>query len=155
MLLPAGLVQLRHLLRPEPLTGPVAVNRIDSPVTQAVAATDPLKGALASLSAGLVLTSLGLITPQGVLAEEPAHVVRYACQGEFDVRSIWALFFHQQPAEVVLIHAGTHSGDRLLQRRSASGARYSDGDQVFWIKGDQATWQRGGTYQCKVLETER
>ena len=124
-------------------------------MTQTVAATAPLKGALASLCAGLAITTLAPITPQGVLAEEPAHVVRYACQGEFDVRSIWALFFQQQPAEVVLIHAGTHSGDRLLQRRSASGARYSDGDQVFWIKGETATWQRGGTYQCKVLETER
>ncbi len=122
---------------------------------QTVAATVPLTGALASLCAGLVITSLVPITPQGALAEEPAQVVRYACHGEFDVRSIWALFFHQQPAEVILIHAGTHSGDRLLQRRSGSGARYGDGDQTFWIKGDTATWQRGGTYQCKALETER
>ena len=120
-----------------------------------VASTDTRPSALAALCAGLVITSLVPITAQGALAEEPAHVVRYACHGEFDVRSIWALFFHQQPAEVILIHAGTHSGDRLLQRRSGSGAHYSDGDQTFWIKGESATWQRGGTYQCKALETER
>jgi membrane-bound inhibitor of C-type lysozyme len=137
------------------LTGHLAVDSIDGPLTHAVAAIHSLTRALAALSAGVAITSLGLITPQVAVAEEPAHVVHYACRGAFDVRSIWALFFHQQPAEVILIHAGTHSGDRLLQRRSASGARYGDGDQEFWIKGDTATWQRGGTYQCKAVQTER
>jgi membrane-bound inhibitor of C-type lysozyme len=137
------------------LTGHLAVDSIDVRLTHAVAVIHSLTRAVAALSAGVAIASLRLITSQVALAEEPAHVVHYACRGEFDVRSIWALFFHQQPAEVILIHAGTHSGDRLLQRRSASGARYGDGDQEFWIKGDTATWQRGSTYQCKAVETQR
>jgi membrane-bound inhibitor of C-type lysozyme len=32
---------------------------------------------------------------------------------------------------------------RLPQTVSASGARYSDGEQSFWVKGDRATWQMG------------
>ena len=116
---------------------------------------NPLRATVTGVGGVVAITALTPIAPQRALAEEPAQVVRYGCQGKSDVRSIWALFFNQQPAEVILIDAGAHSGDRLLQGRSASGARYSDGDQVFWIKGDTATWQRGGTYRCQALETER
>jgi len=43
----------------------------------------------------------------------------------------------------------------MLHQRAASGARYTDGDQVFWIKGEPATWQRGRTMRCKVMEARR
>lgn len=88
------------------------------------------------------------------LAEEvlDERRVRYGCHGEFDYREITALFFNQTPAEVILLWGDSQGGVRLLQQRSASGARYSDGVESFWIKGDTATYKRGGLYQCKVIK---
>jgi membrane-bound inhibitor of C-type lysozyme len=54
---------------------------------------------------------------------------------------------------VVLLNENGQAGAvRLLQQRSGSGARYGDGSQTFWVKGDTATYQRGGSYQCKAIQ---
>ena len=59
-----------------------------------------------------------------------------------------ALFFNAEPAAVVLLEAD--AATRLPQQRSASGARYGDGQQEFWVKGQQARWSRPGmaVYAC-------
>lgn len=44
----------------------------------------------------------------------------------------------------------------FTQGRSGSGARYisknADGESVFWIKGDNATFEQPGgkSYQCRI-----
>lgn len=82
---------------------------------------------------------------------EDAIRVRYLCKGQFDATEVTALFFNGRPSEVVLL-TGSEGASRLLQGASGSGARYSQGDAVFWIKGDQATWQQGRAraLQCEV-----
>lgn len=104
----------------------------------------------------LVATSAATLNRPGQIsrAEElPRQLkVRYGCHGALDYRELTALFFNQAPAEVVLLFNDGQAGAvRLLQQRSASGARYGDGVESFWIKGDTATYKRGGGYQCKVI----
>lgn len=46
-------------------------------------------------------------------------------------------------------------GDRtLIQGVSASGARFTDGRMVFWVRGRKATWDKGdGTrLDCRVTD---
>lgn len=99
-----------------------------------------------------------LIAGQQALAEDLPREQRvdYSCHGPSGHRAITALLFNQPPAEVILLKENGQAGAvRLLQQPAASGARYSDGDQTFWIKGDTATYTRGGTDQCQVDRTVR
>ena len=94
-----------------------------------------------TLIASLLAASATLMTTGTGQAEEAIRV-RYLCKGQFDATEVTALFFKGRPSEVVLL-SGSEGASRLLQGASGSGARYSQGDTVFWIKGDQATWQQG------------
>ena len=109
-----------------------------------------------ALLAGLATTmAAGQLPGSIVRAEElpRERLVRFACHGEFDHRQLTALFFNEPPAEVVRLNENGQAGAvRLLQQRSGSGARYSDGSQTFWVKGDTASYERGGSYQCKVIQ---
>ena len=84
------------------------------------------------------------------MAVEPEAAIRatYLCQGRFDAVRLTALFFNGEPREVVLLQG--EQATRLPQQPSGSGARYGAGNQTFWLKGDQATWQfgAGATYSC-------
>ena len=107
-------------------------------------------GAAATLI-GLAAAAGTLISaPRSVQAEEPIRAT-YLCTGTFDASEVRALFFNAAPSEVVLL-TGTEGASRLLQQHSGSGARYADGDEEFWVKGDQATWQRGKAraLQCRT-----
>ena len=81
---------------------------------------------------------------------EPEAAIRatYRCQGRFDAVRLTALFFNAEPREVVLLQG--EQATRLPQQPSGSGARYGAGNQSFWLKGDQATWQfgAGAAYSC-------
>ena len=79
---------------------------------------------------------------------------RYLCRGRFDALELTALFFNRPPAAVVLLEGET--ARRLPQLAAASGARYGEGEETFWIKGDQATWQRGTApaYSCGPASPE-
>lgn len=99
----------------------------------------------------LLATTASLIaTAPGAQAEAPTQA-RYRCNGGLDASEVWALFFQGPPSEVVLL-SGSNEASRLPQQRSGSGARYGDGNETFWIKGDQATWQRGKgrALQCQT-----
>lgn len=86
-------------------------------------------------------TLLGLGGAANAQAETPIRV-RYLCTGRFDATEVTALFFNSSPSEVILL-SGSDGAARLPQQRSGSGARYAQGDETFWIKGEQASWQRG------------
>jgi membrane-bound inhibitor of C-type lysozyme len=103
-----------------------------------------------TLIAGLLAASTALTT-SGAGQAEVAIRTRYLCKGQFDATEVTALFFNDRPSEVVLL-TGSEGATRLLQGPSGSGARYVQGDDVFWIKGDQATWQQGRAraLQCEV-----
>ena len=93
---------------------------------------------------------LGLLPLLPAVAAEPEAAIRasYLCQGRFDAVRLTALFFNAEPREVVLLQG--EQATRLPQQPSGSGARYGAGNQSFWLKGDQATWQfaAGATYSC-------
>lgn len=112
------------------------------------AALRPLIAALLAASATVATTGAG--------QAEGAIRTRYLCKGQFDATEVTALFFNNRPSEVVLL-TGSEGATRLLQGPSGSGARYSQGDDVFWIKGDQATWQQGRAraLQCEVSSGSR
>ena len=86
--------------------------------------------------------------PAGAAEPEAAIRATYLCQGRFDAVRLTALFFNGEPREVVLLQG--EQATRLPQQPSGSGARYGAGNQSFWLKGDQATWQfaAGATYSC-------
>ena len=102
-----------------------------------------------ALLAGLITAATALTAPAAVRAEEPIQA-NYLCKGRFDATEVRALFFNSPPSEAILL-TGTEGASRLLQQRSGSGARYADGDEVFWIKGDRASWQRG---KARALDCE-
>jgi membrane-bound inhibitor of C-type lysozyme len=110
------------------------------------------RATLAGLAAALAAGSLpGSIVRAEELPSE--RLVQFACHGESDHRQLTALFFNEPPAEVVLLYENGQAGAvRLFQQRSGSGARYGDGSQTFWVKGDTAIYQRGGSYQCKAIQ---
>ena len=91
---------------------------------------------LAAGSAGLAAALL-LIQPA---VAEPAIRAEYRCGATGEERLATALFFPLEPRQVVLIVDG--QAERLLQARSASGARYSSQGQEFWVKGREASWIR-------------
>lgn len=93
-------------------------------------------------AAGIALLVVAL-PGQGVQAQEAEEAIRaeYRCKGRFDAVDVTALFFRQEPAEVILLVGETAT--RLQQLPAASGARYGGGNQIFWIKGDRATWGIG------------
>lgn len=72
---------------------------------------------------------------------EPGIRADYLCQGRLGATALTAFFFNDAPSAVVLLVG--EGATRLPQAISASGARYSDGRDSFWIKGDRATWQQG------------
>jgi membrane-bound inhibitor of C-type lysozyme len=88
-----------------------------------------------ALAAGLLV---GL--PAGAWAEAGIRA-DYLCKGRFDASEITAFFFNDTPSAVVLLEG--EGATRLPRTVSASGVRYSDGEQSFWVKGDRASWQRG------------
>jgi len=104
-----------------------------------------------------LLAATAALMPAASGRAEEAIRARYVCKGALEATEVTALFFNGQPSEVVLL-SGSAGANRLLQGPSGSGARYSEGDEVFWIKGDQASWQRGRstrTLQCEVSSGSR
>ncbi|MEB3198901.1 MAG: MliC family protein [Synechococcaceae cyanobacterium] len=91
---------------------------------------------------------LSVCLPWAAGRAEEAIRADYRCLGRFDASDVTALFFRRSPAEVVLLEG--LQAVRLPQALAASGARYSDGRDSFWVKGDQASWSRGKapTRQC-------
>ena len=114
----------------------------------------PLRKTATALVAVMTATAAAQLPAERAQTEEllSERRVNYSCHGEFDFREVTALFFNQTAAEVILLFSGDarYGAVRLPQQRSASGARYSDGRETFWVKGDTATYMRGGSYQCKV-----
>lgn len=122
-----------------------------------ISTPEPLQRAIAAAAppavlplALLALALLGPLSAAAVRAETPIRA-RYLCKGRFDASVVTALFFNRAPSEVILLE-GSEGATRLQQLPAASGARYGDGDAIFWIKGDQATWQRSKavTLQCST-----
>jgi membrane-bound inhibitor of C-type lysozyme len=95
------------------------------------------------LGAASVALLLATLPVQAIQAEGPEPAIRaeYRCKGRFDVVDVTALMFNQEPAEVILLVG--ESATRLRQLPAASGARYGSGSQIFWIKGDHASWSFG------------
>ena len=89
----------------------------------------------AALAAGLAT-----LLPPGAWAEAGIRA-DYLCKGRFDASELTVFFFKGTPSAVVLLEG--EGATRLPQTVSASGARYSDGEQSFWVKGDRASWQQG------------
>lgn len=86
-------------------------------------------------------TGLGTVLLLGQAASaEPAIRAEYRCSGPGETLQATALFFPEDPRQMVLIVEG--QAVRLAQARSASGARYSSLDQEFWVKGREASWIR-------------
>ena len=114
------------------------------PVTPPLTLPVHLTALLLAVLSGLTL----LAAPPASRAEEPIQA-HYMCKGLLDAAEVRALFFNQAPGEVVLL-TGSEGATRLLQQRSADGARYAEGNESFWVKGDRAIWQRGTskTLQC-------
>lgn len=103
-----------------------------------------------SLLAALTLLGglAGLI--QGSAARAEAAIrAEYRCSGAGAPVDVTALFFPLPPRHMVLIV--DKQARRLPQAPSASGARYAEGSQEFWVKGREATWLRGGTADEKSL----
>lgn len=112
----------------------------------------PGRGAQQLRALTLVLAALGLGAAPG-RAEEGIRA-RYLCRGRFDAVELTAFFFNRIPAAVVLMEGET--AERLPQLAAASGARYGNDEETFWIKGDEATWQRGAgpAYSCGPASPE-
>ncbi|CAK6696823.1 MliC family protein [Synechococcus sp. BA-124 BA4] len=96
----------------------------------------PTPVVLSTLGAGL--GSVLLIT-QAAIAE-PAIRADYRCSGPGETLQVTALFFPENPRQVVLIVE--EQAVRLPQAPSGSGARYSSLGQEFWVKGREARWIR-------------
>ena len=92
--------------------------------------------------AGLTLIP-GNLAAHAAPTPEPDQAIRasYLCRGRFDAVELTALFFNHDPSEVILLAGETAT--RLPQQLSASGSRYADGAQEFWIKGSAASWRLG------------
>ena len=91
--------------------------------------------AMAALAAGLIAALPAVAWAEvGIRAD-------YLCKGRFDASELTVFFFKGTPSAVVLLEG--EGATRLPQTVSASGARYSDSDQSFWVKGDRASWQQG------------
>lgn len=103
---------------------------------------------VALLTAALAATLVPAALPDA--RAEEAMRVRYQCLGRFDATEVTALFFNKAPSEVVLL-VGREGALRLPQQRAANGARYADGTDIFWIKGDRANWTRGTTMTCQTV----
>ena len=104
-----------------------------------------------------LLAATAALMPTASGRAEEAIQARYVCKGALEATEVTALFFNGQPSEVVLL-SGSTGAERLLQGPSGSGARYIQGDAVFWVKGDQASWQQGRStrpLQCKVSSGSR
>ncbi len=85
----------------------------------------------------------------GVVRAEAGIRADFLCKGQADAVELTAFFFNDRPTAMVLLVG--EGATRLFQTISASGARYSDGQQTFWVKGDQASWQQGAApaYACE------
>lgn len=104
-------------------------------------ATRTASGTLkAGTAVGALAASLLAALPAATWAEEGLRA-DYLCKGRFDASEVTAFFFNGTPSVVVLL---VGEGATLLPRAmSGSGARYSDGGQTFWVKGEHATLQQG------------
>ncbi|MFM7454770.1 MAG: MliC family protein [Cyanobium sp.] len=91
-------------------------------------------------AAGALAAALLAALPAAAWAEAGLRA-DYLCQGRFDASAVTAFFFNGTPSAVVLLEG--EGATRLPRAVSASGARYSDGEQSFWVKGDRASWQQG------------
>ncbi len=100
--------------------------------------------------AALLVAGAALTQANGASAEEAIRA-RFLCLGRFDATNVTALFFNQEPSEVVLL-VGSEGATRLPQQRSADGGRYGNDNEEFWVKGDQATWKKGSApaMTCKA-----
>jgi putative lipoprotein len=89
-----------------------------------------------------------LVLFRSAAAQSPAPLaVWFTCA---DGRSIEATFDNREPPRVTLNLAGTTIG--LPQVVSASGARYSDGQTVFWTKGREALFAIvDGSTLCQTI----
>lgn len=94
----------------------------------------------AGAAAGALAAAVVAALPAAAWADAGVRA-DYLCKGRFDASAITAFFFNGTPSAVVLLEG--EGATRLPQTVSASGARYSDGEQSFWVKGDRATWQQG------------
>ncbi len=111
----------------------------------------PSRNARLRMALATLLTASASLSSNGSASAEEAIRAHYLCLGRFDATDVTALFFNKAPGEVVLL-VGSEGATRLPQQPAASGARYGDGNEEFWIKGDQATWTRGRapTMACKA-----
>lgn len=89
----------------------------------------------------VLLGVLWLAAAPRLVRAEPGLRADYLCKGRFDASAVTAFFFNDSPRAVVLLEG--EGATRLPQAVSASGARYSDGAQSFWVKGERASWQQG------------
>jgi membrane-bound inhibitor of C-type lysozyme len=94
----------------------------------------------AGAAAGALAAAVVAALPAAAWAEAGIRA-DYLCKGRFDASEITVFFFNGTPSAVVLLEG--EGATRLPQTVSASGARYSDGDQSFWVKGERASWQQG------------
>jgi membrane-bound inhibitor of C-type lysozyme len=113
---------------------------IGGAVRRVCAGVSALVGCAGAALVGCSGAVLAVALPAAVRAEAGIRA-DYLCRGRFDASEITAFFFNGTPSAVVLLEG--EGATRLPQTVSASGARYSDGDQSFWVKGDRASWQRG------------
>lgn len=99
--------------------------------------------------AAVVLVAAVLALSPPLAWAEPGIRADYLCKGRFDATELTAFFFNDSPSAVVLLVG--EGAARLPQVISASGARYSDGRQTFWVKGELASWQQGEApaYACE------
>lgn len=106
------------------------------------ALVQPLMKRSQPVAAAALAGALALLPAAQAAEAELAIRVAYRCLGGFHAVEVTALFFNRPPAALVLLVGETAT--RLPQAPAASGARYADGNQSFWIKGDRASWSIGG-----------
>lgn len=118
------------------VNGPLKAPGMAMHITTRTVGGRPRAGAAMGALAAALLVALPVASrgEEGLRAD-------YLCKGHFDASEVTAFFFNGTPDVVVLL---VGEGATLLPRAmSGSGARYSDGGQTFWVKGERATWQQG------------
>lgn len=104
------------------------------------------------MGAGPVALGLVLVALAGAARAEPGIRADYRCGGSPGAERLTVFFFNQAPSAAVLLVG--REATRLPRTVTASGARYNDAEQSFWIKGDRATWERGQspTLACEQVD---
>ncbi|WP_152669468.1 MliC family protein [Synechococcus sp. GFB01] len=93
---------------------------------------------------------LALVALAGAARAEPGIRAEYRCGEGPDAERVTVFFFNQTPSAAVLLTG--RQATRLAITHTASGARYGDAEQSFWVKGDRALWERG---QAPALRCEQ